>query len=149
MGDKEENDMKADACIHLAAKISVRESAINPEETMDVNVRGTNNVIKCVRNVGIQNSVFASSAAVCGIPSKLPISELEMPNPISKYGESKLEAEGILAIRRVVSLRLFNVYGIGQTMEYAGVITKFMDRIKKNLPPEIYVTVFKRVTSLM
>lgn len=125
------------------AKISVPESAIRPEETMDVNVRGTNNVIKCARKFGIQYAVFASSAAVYGIPSKLPISELEVPNQISKYGESKLEAENVLArysteLRRVISLRLFNVYGVGQTMEYAEVITRFMDRIKRNLPPEIY-----------
>ena len=143
--NEKEKDIGGDlnACIHLAAKISVPESAIRPEETMDVNVRGTNNVIKCARKFGIQYCVFASSAAVYGIPSKLPISELEVPNPISKYGESKLEAENVLAryskeLRRVISLRLFNLYGIGQTMEYAGVITRFMDRIKRNLPPEIY-----------
>ena len=31
-----------------------------------------------------------------------------------------------------IILRFFNIYGIGQTSEYAGVITKFLEKIKKN-----------------
>jgi len=35
-------------------------------------------------------------------------------------------------------LRFFNIYGIGQSLEYAGVITKFMERIKQEKPLEIF-----------
>ena len=37
-----------------------------------------------------------------------------------------------------IILRFFNIYGIGQTSEYAGVITKFMERITQEKPLEIF-----------
>lgn len=138
-----EKDTEIMACIHLAAKISVAQCEICPRETKNINVHGTENVLKCAESKGIPRFVFASSAAVYGIPSNLPISESDEPRPISQYGTSKLNAERIVAnySRRnkiAMSLRLFNVYGIGQTLEYAGVITRFSDRIKRNLVPEIH-----------
>ena len=39
---------------------------------------------------------------------------------------------------KIVGLRYFNIFGKGQTLEYAGVITKFLDRIKQNEPPIIF-----------
>jgi UDP-glucose 4-epimerase len=35
-------------------------------------------------------------------------------------------------------LRFFNIYGVGQSDEYAGVITKFIKRITENKSPEIF-----------
>jgi len=37
-----------------------------------------------------------------------------------------------------VILRFFNIYGVGQSPEYAGVITKFLQKIQENKPLEIY-----------
>ena len=64
--------------------------------------------------------------------------------PISPYGESKLKMEEvILDVSRkhkmkCIVLRLFNVYGKGQSNEYAGVITKFGDNIENNQPLTIF-----------
>jgi UDP-glucose 4-epimerase len=41
-------------------------------------------------------------------------------------------------IQKAISLRFFNVYVEGQTLEYAGVITKFAERPSKGLRPIIY-----------
>ena len=38
----------------------------------------------------------------------------------------------------VIILRIFNIYGVGQTPEYAGVITKFLEKISENNPLEIF-----------
>jgi len=46
----------------------------------------------------------------------------------------KFSKEGLKAI----GLRCFNVYGIGQTRAYAGVITQFLRRIKEKKPPIIF-----------
>jgi nucleoside-diphosphate-sugar epimerase len=66
-------------------------------------------------------------------------------HPISPYGASKLAAEQIVyaygdlnLFESIITLRFFNVYGVGQNIEYAGVITKFRDRIVKNLSPIIF-----------
>jgi len=136
-------DVGADTCIHLAAKISVAESIKNPKETNDINVNGTLNVLEACNRSGVDNFVFASSAAVYGDVKKLPISEDESLSPLSPYGTSKMLAEQhVLSykqsrkIKNTISLRIFNVYGSGQTSE-ADVITKFAKRLSIGQPPVI------------
>ena len=136
-------DERADICIHLAAKISVIDSIKKPDETMDINVNGTLNVLEACHRSGVDNFVFASSAAVYGDVKKLPISEDESLKPLSPYGTSKMLAEQhVLSykqsrkIKNTISLRIFNVYGSGQTSE-ADVITKFANRLSIGQPPVI------------
>ena len=128
-----------DLVIHLAAKSDVTDSVIHPEITNEVNVTGTENVIKCCVENKIKKIIFASSAAVY-MDSKMPVNESSKTNPLSPYGKSKLVAEqkikkiseeyGINAI----TLRMFNVYGKGQNTQYAGVISKFIKNISKEEP---------------
>jgi UDP-glucose 4-epimerase len=134
---------KADTCIHLAARISVADSIKNPQETMDVNVKGTLNVLEACHKSGVNNFVFASSAAVYGDVEKLPISENQPLSPLSPYGSSKMMAEQHISsyknqnkIKKTISLRIFNVYGSGQANE-ADVITKFTKRLSSGRPPII------------
>jgi len=136
----------SDVVIHLASKINVQESIAKPEITKNVNVYGTKNLLDaCVENQ-ITKVITASSAAVyddCE-NSKIYLSETAKANPISPYGESKLEMEKIIKDfsekneLNVIILRFFNIYGIGQSSEYAGVITKFLKKIKENKSLEIY-----------
>jgi UDP-glucose 4-epimerase len=134
-----------DTCIHLAAKISVSDSILNPQETMDVNVKGTLNLLESCSNNQVNNFVFASSAAAYGEPKKLPIKEDHILNPTSVYGASKVAGESLVLaygnlkkIEHAISLRFFNVFGKGQSLEYAGVITKFLEQLSKGLAPIIY-----------
>ncbi|MGC1134912.1 MAG: GDP-mannose 4,6-dehydratase [Nitrososphaeraceae archaeon] len=134
---------KIDICIHLAAQISVTDSIKDPKKTVDININGTKNILDMCIKSGINNFVFASSAAVYGNPTRLPLSENEAVHPISPYGESKLKAEQLVSsyskeIQNAKSLRFFNIYGDGQTPEYAGVITKFAGRLNNGLSPIIY-----------
>lgn len=134
-----------DSCVHLAAKIGVSESMMDPYTTMDVNINGTLNVLEaCVRN-SVKRFVFASSAAVYGNVCSLPIAEDTVLKPMSPYGASKAAAEMIFnayanlqLFDSAIVLRFFNVYGRGQSEPNGGVITKFRERISQNLPPIIY-----------
>ena len=135
-----------DIVIHLAAKISVKDSIINPEKTFETNVDGTENVLNaCITN-NVKKFIALSSAAVYGnnIDSKKLLNEKSSIIPISPYGESKFKMEQvILNVSRkhkikCTVLRLFNVYGKGQSNEYAGVITKFESNIKNNQPLIIF-----------
>src|SRR5215203_209068 len=135
----------ADTCIHLAAKTSVLDSTANPYRTVYVNVIGTLNILEACYKHGVKNFIFASSAAVYGEPQKLPISEEDPLHPLSTYGASKVAGEALVSsygntgkIENAVSLRIFNVYGEGQSLDYAGVITAFIERLSKGLPPIIY-----------
>ena len=132
-----------DLIIHLAAKSNVMDSQINPEITNEINVTGTKNILKCCNENKIKKIIFASSAAVYS-DSKLPVNENTKTNPLSPYGKSKLTAEQ--EIKKIskefgvdaISLRMFNVYGKGQNEQFAGVISKFIKNISKNIPIEIY-----------
>ena len=126
-------------------KISVTESVTNPSDTLDVNILGTLNVLEACSKSGVRKLVFASSAAAYGEPRTFPISEDHVLNPLSPYGASKAAAEVLISsyrnlnkIPNAISLRFFNVYGIGQSIEYAGVITKFHERLSKGEAPIIF-----------
>jgi UDP-glucose 4-epimerase len=134
-----------DTCVHLAAKISVPESITNPEDTIETNIKGTFNVLEACSKVDVKNFVFASSSAVYGEAKVLPISENQQLNPLSPYGASKIAGEALVSsfrnagkIQNSVSLRMFNVFGEGQSSEYAGVISRFAERLSANLPPVLY-----------
>lgn len=136
---------KIDTCVHLAAVVGVGESISNPARAIDVNVNGTLSVLEACSKNNVRNLVFASSAAVYGNPKRLPLDENHVSDPISPYGASKVAGEALIAaykhsgkLLNAVSLRFFNVYGEGQNPEYAGVITKFKDRLVKGLAPVIY-----------
>ncbi|MEM0049311.1 MAG: GDP-mannose 4,6-dehydratase [Candidatus Bathyarchaeia archaeon] len=73
----------------------------------------------------------------------LPIDENHPTNPTSPYDLSKLMGEESVKFYgkhglKYVILRLFNVYGPGQSGTYAGVIDRFIQRLKEGKPPIIY-----------
>lgn len=134
-----------DVIIHLAAKISVSESILNPTETFRVNVNGTKNILESCKKNHVKKLIVASSAAVYGEGNhNVKLSETARTNPISPYGESKIlmeqEIEKFTSEYKmnIIILRFFNIFGTGQTSEYAGVITKFIEKIKQKKPLEIF-----------
>ena len=135
---------KSTAVIHLAAQVSVPLSIQNPKETMDINVKGTQNVIdSCLEN-GVKRLVVASSAAVYGEADSLPLNEDAAGQLLSPYAESKWANEQQIVEARsngleASCLRFFNVYGIGQRPDgaYAAVIPRFVDMMAKGIQPSI------------
>ncbi len=127
---------------HNAALTDVQESYQKKEEYFSVNIEGTKNIFEIAKNYNIK-VIFASSASVYGNTKIIPIKENFDKNPINPYGQTKMENElssTILAKNglRSIGLRYFNVYGIGQTNTYAGVITQFLRKLKENKPPIIF-----------
>jgi UDP-glucose 4-epimerase len=136
---------KIDSCVHLAALISVVDSVRDPASTIDANINGTASLLEACAECGVGNFVFASTGAVYGEPKQFPIREDHVLDPLSPYGASKVAGEALAAsyancgkVASAASLRFFNVYGEGQSQAYAGVITKFAERLSAGLPPVIY-----------
>ena len=133
-----------DFVIHSAAKINVEESILKPDETRNVNITGTINLLKTCQENKVNKIIALSSASVYGIPSELPITENSPTVSISPYGESKLSMENEIREHskkhdlHSINLRIFNVYGPNQSEEYAGVITKFMKNISGTKPLTIF-----------
>ena len=130
-----------DGVFHQAALASVQDSFDKPDEYHNVNVNGTENILKLSKKYGFK-VVYASSSSVYGNPIRIPIKESDEKNPINPYAETKLKKEE-LAIKyskmgvSVIGLRYFNVFGKGQSKEYAGVLKLFLERIRDKLPPKI------------
>ena len=132
----------SDGIFHQAALTSVPESFLQKEKYHNVNVKGTENIFKLAKEFG-KKVVYASSSSIYGNTTTIPIQENFEKNPINPYGITKLDDEKLakkfhdLGLS-VIGLRYFNVYGIGQTNDYAGVITKFIDQINVNKSPIIF-----------
>ena len=131
-----------DGVFHQAALTVVQDSFSRPEEYFDVNVHGTENIFK-LANENKFKVVYASSSSVYGHKLEIPITEDAERSPISPYGKTKLEDEYLVEKysklnTEIIGLRYFNIFGKGQTIEYAGVITKFLDRINEGKSPIIF-----------
>ena len=137
----EKHTEEIDGIFHQAALASVQDSFSKPEEYNDVNVNGTENILKLAKKNNFK-VVYASSSSVYGNPERIPIKESDSKNPINPYAETKLKKEE-LAIKysqmgvKVIGLRYFNVFGKGQSKEYAGVLKLFLEKIRDKLPPNI------------
>ena len=141
--DSMEKNMKdIDGVFHQAALTVVQDSFTRPEEYFDVNVHGTENIFK-LANENKFKVVYASSSSVYGHKLETPITEDAERSPINPYGKTKLEAEHLVEKysklnTEIIGLRYFNIFGKGQTLDYAGVITKFLDKINEGKAPIVF-----------
>lgn len=128
---------------HMAALPRVTYSVEHPEETHDVNVNGTLNVLLAAKNMGVKRVVFSSSSSSYGEQETFPLQEDSMiKHPISPYALHKFIGEeyGRLFFElyglETVSLVYFNVYGpyADPHGAYALVIGKFLEQRKQGLP---------------
>ncbi len=137
---------RVERIVHLAAQVSVVASVANPLVDMSVNYGGTLHVLEYARATGVQKVVFASSAAVYGDVTEMPVGEDTPKCPVSPYGIDKLASELALDYYANVhgvpttALRFFNVYGPRQdpSSPYSGVISIFADRARAGRPLTIF-----------
>lgn len=134
-------EQKIDAVIHCAALKAVGESVQKPLEYYQNNISGTLTLLKVMREVGVKNIVFSSSATVYGSPEEMPITEAcpkgQCTNP---YGWTKSMMEQIMSdVQKadpswnVILLRYFNPVGAHKS----GRIGEDPKGIPNNLMPYI------------
>ena len=105
------------AVIHLASFIQVGESVRAPQKYFRNNVASTMNLLDAMVARGVRDIVFSSSAAVYGMPVRVPLDEEHPIEPLSPYGDSKMFVERILRWYgdayglRWAALRYFNAAG--------------------------------------
>lgn len=135
-----------DVIFHHAAVPSVVRSINDPLATNEVNIKGTLNVLIAARNNKVKKVIFASSAAVYGNTTELPLKENILTDLQSPYALTKLAGEHYCHIFNnlygllTICLRYFNVYGPHQDInsEYSSVIPSFISKVLKNVPPVIF-----------
>jgi UDP-glucose 4-epimerase len=132
----------ADRVFHLAADPDVRQSAINPDPTMQNNIMATYRVLEAMRRYEVTELVFTSTSTVYGDATVIPTPEDYAPLlPISVYGASKLACEALISSycysfgMKSWIYRFANI--VGERSGH-GVITDFIRKLREN-PAELEI----------
>jgi len=139
----------ADVVYHLAARINVDNSIINPGNTIRVNVDGTLNVLEACRGYGVPKVIFASTSEIYGSSQTDKMSEEHPLDAQSPYAASKVFGDRLCHSyiqtygMNISILRNFNTFGPRQRYTQAGdcygaVIGIFTNMIINNRPPIIF-----------
>lgn len=123
-----------DVVFHLAAQVSVPESIINPQESIEINTIGTVILLEEAVRAKVKKFCFSSSCAVYGDSQNSPNMEECSLSPKSPYAVTKLDGEYYCQIfsettdLKTVSLRYFNVFGERQSPvgSYAAAVPIFI-----------------------
>jgi len=131
---------------HLAGQPGVRKSwGTDFAAYTHANVTATQRLLEHARAVaGLERFVYASSSSVYGNAERFPTTELDLPNPMSPYGVTKLAGEHLCRAYAsafglpTVSLRFFSVYGPRQRPDMA--FTRFLTAAAVGTPIDLYGT---------
>jgi UDP-glucose 4-epimerase len=134
------------AIVHLAAVASVQASVDDPTGTHETNFDGTLYLLEAARQEQIRRFLYASSAAVYGDNTHLPLVEDEILNPLSPYAADKLAGEFYLRFYHAkfgietTAFRFFNIFGPRQdpSSPYSGVISIFVERVSQGEPVTLF-----------
>ena len=114
---------RTEAVMHFAAHAYVGESIEKPRKYFQNNAASALTLVNTAVDAGVRRFVFSSTCAVYGTPSKMPIAEETLRQPINPYGVSKLFVENVLEAYgsayglRFVNLRYFNAAGADESGE--------------------------------
>src|SRR4030042_5679770 len=132
----------SDRLFHLAADPDVRQSAVNPDPTMQNNIMATYRVLEAMRRHDVPELVFPGTSTVYGDATIIPTPETYTPlEPISVYGASKLACEALISAychsfgMKAWVFRFANIIG---SRSGHGVITDFVQKLEKN-PAELEI----------
>ncbi len=112
-------EYKIDVVMHFAALIEVGESVQSPLKYYHNNLSNTQTLLSAMEATGVEKFVFSSSAAVYGMPKKVPVTEDAPKEPINPYGQTKWAVERMCHYQSqtgklsYAALRYFNAAGAG------------------------------------
>ena len=122
-----------DVVIHLAALASPIKSMMFPDEYVDTNIKGTQNLLECAKRYKIKRFISFSSSSVYGDQAP-PNSEKEPYMPTSIYGITKTTSELLVKASDVpyTIIRPFTLYGLNGRKDQ--VIYKWINFLKQKKP---------------
>ena len=101
-----------DIVYHLAALAGIDYTEAHPEETFEVNIKGTNNVCEaCVKHNVLLN--FISTCCIYGEPLEVPSVEDSLINPTDTYAFSKASAEWLVKMWNEARDLKYNIIRLG------------------------------------
>lgn len=135
----------ADAVVHLAAVVGDPACARDPEESQDVNVRGSQALVDDVASLGVERVVFASTCSNYGrmADPTVPVDESGELAPVSLYAEQKVGIEKALLSDspegvEATCLRFATVYGVAPRMRFDLTVNEFTRDLWAERPLEVF-----------
>ncbi len=123
-----------DAVVHLAGLSDHETNALGADLGREINLDATVRLAECAKKANVQRFVFASTCAVYGHGGDTPLTELDLPSPLSPYAEQKLAAEKTL--RRMadadfvpVFVRCGTVFGVSPRLRVDTVVNDFVGSV--------------------
>lgn len=139
-------NFQPDVVIHSAAMTNVDECELNPEKCHLMNVVATQNIVNACNQINCHLIHLSTDFIFDGKDG--PYSEDGIPNPISIYGQSKLDAEEIVqsstckwAIARTVL-----VYGISPGLSRTNIILWVKSSLEQGKPIQVVDDQFRTPT---
>ncbi len=139
-----------DAVCHIAGQVSIIKAFADPVADLRTNTEGTVQVLKACVKHKVPRLLYASSMTLYGNAAKVPTLETEPCVPDAYYGITKLAGERYVHATgerpdlgfefSVTSLRMFSVYGPGQSYNnpYQGVLGIFSGNVLRGEPITIF-----------
>ncbi len=107
-----------DVVLHLAGTSGDHACNWDKKACVEINLTGTKNVVKASEDAGVHRLIFASSCSVYGAVSEV-VSETVLPQPLTLYAQTKLDAEKEVLFSRIpcpAVFRLATVFGLSGRM---------------------------------
>lgn len=143
-------EIKPDYIFHLAAQSSAAISWEKPQQTVNVNINGTINLLDCIRELRLNSKILlVGSSEEYGFidENDMPINENQNLKPGNIYAVSKIAQDMVGQIYAkaynmdIIIVRAFNHIGPKQSINF--VVSDFAKRIveieKKIIPPVLLV----------
>src|SRR6266702_289321 len=138
-----------DFIFHFAAQTSTYVANANPVDDQAINVMPMLNLLEACRRLGTCPTLcFSSTVTIAGIPERLPVDETHPDHPLTVYDLHKSMAEQYLrwyaeqGFVNGVTLRLANVYGLGQCSSRSdrGILNQMVRRALEGKELTVYGT---------
>jgi UDP-glucose 4-epimerase len=135
---------ESDIIFHLAASVGVKYVIDNPLKSLEINIKGSENVLECANKCGNKPVLMASTSEVYGKNDRVPLKEDDDrvlgSTYISRWGYSDSKAiDELLSLAYyrekglpVIITRFFNICGPRQVGTYGMVLPRFVKQAMNN-----------------
>lgn len=133
--------------IHTAAMTNVDECELNPSECQEINVLATNKFWTACKECNIHFQLLSTDFIFDGVKGNY--SETDLPNPLSVYAKSKVDAEAILindSNKNWSIVRTIIVYGQGDNLSRTNIICWAKEMLEKKQSMSIIDDQFRAPT---
>ncbi|MEN9303168.1 MAG: hypothetical protein RL264_1597 [Bacteroidota bacterium] len=141
------NDYQPTHVIHTAALTNVDACELNPELCREINFLASEKLYDACKKIGAHYQLLSTDFVFDGTQGNYK--ETDIPNPLSKYAESKVDAENTILkgdFNNWSIVRTIIVYGLGHNLSKSNIVSWAKDALSKGQEMKIIDDQFRAPT---